>query len=227
MAGNWKLSPSDFAFLWEECRRCFYLKVVCRFERPRSAMPAIFVKIDSMMKTYFAGKTTSEIAPALPPGTVVFGEKWVESAPISVPGRTSTCFIRGKFDTVVSFEDGSYGVIDFKTSAMRSQQAGRYSRQLHSYAYALEHPAPGKLHLTPVSKLGLLCVEPVEMLRLPEGDYGYKAEPTRIDCPRDDDAFLAFMGEVLDVLDGPEPPEAGSACKWCQYRDAARLSPMF
>jgi hypothetical protein len=49
---NWKLSPSDFAFLWEECQRCFYLKVVRQFYRPWSPMPKIFTKIDGIMKRY-------------------------------------------------------------------------------------------------------------------------------------------------------------------------------
>ena len=216
-AGNWRLSPSDFAFLWEECRRCFYLKVVNGVSRP-GTMPGIFSKIDSIMKRYFAGKTTTEIAPGLPPGTVAFGEKLVESEPISLPGHQTTCFIRGKFDTAVRFDDGSYGIIDFKTSATRSQHVHRYSRQLHSYAYALENPAPGKLSLAPVSKMGLLCVEPVEMLTFGEGSYAYRSEPTWIECHRDDEAFKAFLWDVLTILDRPEPPESSSGCTWCQYR---------
>jgi len=46
---EYKLSPSDFAFLWEECKRCFYLKVVRGFARPRMAFPQIFNAIDSAM----------------------------------------------------------------------------------------------------------------------------------------------------------------------------------
>lgn len=219
---NWKLSPSDFAFLWEECKRCFYLKVARQFDRPKTQMPKIFIKIDSMMKQYFAGKSTAEIAPALPSGVVEFGEHWVESRPIVLPNHTSTCFIRGKFDTVVKFEDGSYGVIDFKTSESKSEHAPLYSRQLHAYAYALENAAPGKLNLSPVSKLGLLCVEPVQMLNFGEDAYAYKAEPAWIECPRDDEAFMVFLAEVLDVLDHPEPPKRSAMCPWCQYRYIAR-----
>jgi ATP-dependent exoDNAse (exonuclease V) beta subunit len=48
-----------------------------------------------------------------------FREKWVESQPISLPGHLSTSYIKGKFDTVVRFEDGSYGVVDFKTSTSK------------------------------------------------------------------------------------------------------------
>lgn len=222
MASNWKLSPSDFAFLWRECRRCFYLKVVHGFNRPMSPMPAVFNKIDSIMKRYFAGKPTSEIAPELPAGTVAFGEKQVESAPIHSMGSKSTCFIRGRFDCVVRFDDGSYGVIDFKTTSATSRHLSVYKWQLHSYAYALENPAPAKLNLAPVSRLGLLCVEPVDMLGLGEGGFAYKARPAWIDCPRNDEAFMEFIGEVLDVLDRSEPPQGSPTCGWCQYRDEAR-----
>ena len=45
---NWKLSPSDFAFLWEECKRCFYLKVARGFYRPRTPFPGIFSVIDQV-----------------------------------------------------------------------------------------------------------------------------------------------------------------------------------
>ncbi len=220
MADNWKLSPSDFAFLWEECRRCFYLKVVHGLRRPGS-MPSIFSKIDSIMKRYFAGLTTHQISRELPPGIVAYGEKWVESEPIALPGHESTCYVRGKFDTVVRFDDDSYGVIDFKTSAIKGHQAGLYSRQLHSYAYALENPAPGKLNLAPVSKLGLLCVEPVEMLDFGEDAFAYKAEPTWIECDRDDEAFLAFLDDVLGVLESPRLPKGSPTCRWCLYRRGA------
>ena len=50
---NWILNPSDFAFLWEECKRCFYLKIVSGFRRPGGPMPKIFNIIDEQMKTHF------------------------------------------------------------------------------------------------------------------------------------------------------------------------------
>ena len=117
---NWKLSPSDFAFLWEECKRCFYLKVARGFFRPRTPFPGIFSVIDQLMNEYFNGRPNAEISETLPPGVVKYGESWVESRALAVPGRESTCFIRGRFDSVLEFEDGSYGIIDFKTTSTQS-----------------------------------------------------------------------------------------------------------
>ena len=219
---NWKLSPSDFAFLWQECKRCFYLKVVRGFPRPSSPMPAIFRKIDLIMRRFFANKPTAQVSSALPPGVIDTGERRLVSNPISVPGRSSTCFIQGSPDAVVSFEDRSYGVLDFKTSEAKGEHVSLYSRQLHAYAYALENAAPGRLSLSPVSKLGLLCVEPKDMVRSEDGSYSYLAAPVWLECPRGDGAFLGFLAEVMEVLDRPEPPPAADNCLWCRYREAAR-----
>ena len=221
MGNNWRLSPSDFAFMWEECSRCYYLKIVHRVGQP-GGMPGIFSKIDSMMKRYFANRRTEDFAPELPGGSVVLGERMVESAPIALPGRSSTCSLRGKFDAVLGFDDGSYGVVDFKTTAIKPERARTYFRQLHSYAYALENPAAGKLGISPVTRLGLLCIEPLEMLSYRDGDYAYRAHPTWVECPRDDGPFLRFLGRVVDVLDQPDPPDSRPGCKWCEYRDAVR-----
>lgn len=76
---NWKLSPSDFAFLWEECKRYFYLKVVNGYVRPRTIMPKIFTVIDNEMKNFFSGKQLENIVSGFPSGVVEHGEKRVWS----------------------------------------------------------------------------------------------------------------------------------------------------
>ena len=167
---NWKLSPSDFAFLWEECRRCFYLKVVSDFKRPSTPMPKIFTTIDQLMKQRFAGRRTEEVVSGLPGGVFEYSEHWVESRAVAIPGNTSSCFIRGKFDTVARFADGGFGVGDFKTSARNSEHIPLYARQLHAYACALEQAAPGRLALSPVRCLGLLVYEPSVFEHQPGGN---------------------------------------------------------
>jgi hypothetical protein len=60
----------------------------------------------------------------------------------------------------VQFEDGSYGLVDYKTSDARDEHAAFYSRQLSAYAYSLEHPASGALSFAPVKRLGLFIITP-------------------------------------------------------------------
>lgn len=219
-----KLSPSDLTFLWDECPRCFYLKVVKGFNRPPTAFPKIFGTIDLLMKRLFEGKTTQEIAPELPPGVVRFGEKWVESEPIRFKEKDQAVYFRGKFDSVVAFDDGSYGVVDFKTTEPSRKHIPFYSRQLHAYAYALEHPGPGKLKLAPVTRLGLLCVEPIDIARDEHKHISYIGDVTWLEIPKDEAGFLDFLTSVKAVLELPEPPEPAEGCVFCQYRAAARES---
>lgn len=216
----WKLSPSDLTFLWDECPRCFYLKVARGFNRPSAPFPSIFNRIDRLMKDFYMGKPTSELAQELPEGVVRFSGKWVSSQPISLPGHRATAFIRGIFDTVVAFSDGSFGVIDFKTTQPRTEHVDFYSRQLHAYAYALEHPQPGKFSLTPVTRLGLLCVEPVLMDSHPTGQVAYLGEVSWLEIPKDEGAFLGFLDQVLTLLQEPSPPASSPDCAYCSYREA-------
>ncbi len=150
-----KLSPSDLTFLWDECPRCFYLKYLHGINRPAAPFPSVFGAIDRLMKAHFAGHPASEIDPSLPPGMISVSEKWIESLPVSLPGHSLSCFLRGKIDASIDFDDGSHAIVDFKTSEPKPAQIPFYSRQLHAYAYALEHPAPGKLESQPHLQDGL------------------------------------------------------------------------
>ena len=137
----YKLSPSDLTFLWDGCKHCFYLKVKHNIVY-RGGFPSIFGKMANLTSYFYQDKLTFEIAPDLPPGRVKFREKWVKSAPISIPGSNSQCFIRGRLDAVIEFDDGSYGVVDYKTSDAKDEHANFYSQQLSAYASRLKIPPP-------------------------------------------------------------------------------------
>jgi hypothetical protein len=185
-------------------------------------MPKIFTQIDSAMKTFYSQKRTEDIAKGMPPGVVAYGEKWVESQPISLPGFSGTCFIKGKFDTVVRFDDGTFGVIDFKTSQRKSEHIPLYSRQLHAYAHALEHPAAGGFAANPVTQLGLLVFEPSQYTQGRTGKVGFAGEISWVPVPRDDAKFMRFLSQVMTILESPEPPPANPDCEWCRYRQNSR-----
>ena len=84
----------------------------------------------------------------------------VKSLPISFPDTLSQCIIKGRFDAIIAFDDGSYGIIDYKTSDASEEKAAFYSSQLSAYAYALENPAPGALSVSPITRLGLFIITP-------------------------------------------------------------------
>ncbi len=220
---NYKLSPSDLTFLYEGCKRCFYQKVVNNIAQPSIPLPSIFSKIAGLLKDHYDGKPTSELHADLPPGKVSLSEKYVRSEAIQLPNHNATCYINGRFDIVLSFDDGSYGVIDFKTSNPSKDSANMYSRQLHAYAYALEHPAPGKLSLSPVSKLGLLYFYPDNISQTSIDRLNYGAEVVWIEIEKDEEGFLRFIDGVLDVLEAPQAPEPSSTCQWCHYSNQLNI----
>jgi hypothetical protein len=217
-ARTFRISPSDLVFLWEECRRCFYLKAAKDFRQPRSPVAKIFIIIDSKMKEYYSTKRTETIAEGIPPGEIEYSEKWVESVALSVPGHESRFSIKGKFDTAFHFDDQTYGIVDFKTSDRNEEHIPLYSRQLHAYALAVENPAPGQLELKPISKLGLLVFSPQIYTQGKTGMVGLAGHISWIEIARRDGQFFAFLSKVMEVLELPEPPEPSEGCRWCQYR---------
>src|SRR5271157_1687692 len=213
----YKISPSDLTFSWDGCKYCFYLKVKHNIAL-RGIFPGIFTKMGNLTSEFYLGQPTSAISPSLPSGVVKLREKFVKSTPISVLGSKSQCYINGRFDAMIEFDDGSYGIIDYKTSEAKDEQAAFYSRQLSAYAYALEHPAPNALGLSPISRLGLFILTPDRYERTASNAMVFVNKATWMDVPRDDKAFLALLGEVVAVLDAPTPPKSSEECDVCNYR---------
>ncbi|KAI0563895.1 Exonuclease phage-type/RecB [Gracilaria domingensis] len=189
------------------------------------------------MKRHMSGLRTDELFPEMRPGTILCedDDPWIESLPITPTGRKHGVYIRGKIDALVRFDDGSYGVIDFKTSSVAKTSA-TYSRQLHAYAAALENPSRNsQLEKASVSELGLMVYTPSDFHTPLDKKGKIQAAMTggmqyiRID--RDNPGFLKFLGEVLDVLDMPEapPPQLAngrnfSNCSYCNYLHHAHKS---
>lgn len=210
-------------FFWDECPRCFYLQVVKGITRPPAAFPKIFSRIDSLMKRLFADQPASKVSPDLPPGKITLQGKWVTSETIAFPGIEAACYIKGAFDSVISFDDGAYAVVDFKTSQPSPAHIGFYGRQLHAYAYALEHPAPKALGLHPVERLGLLYLDPVDIDHSPDHHrIVYGGEVSWVEIPLQMEKFKDFMMRVLSLLSMEEPPPPAENCGFCVYREESR-----
>jgi hypothetical protein len=224
MSENWKLSPSDLTFLWDECKRCFYLKIRHNFKRPAAPFPKIFGTIDLLMKDTYRDEPTKRLSSDLPEGKIIMTGHWVTSAPYQHEKHANTCYILGIFDTLVQFNDHTFGIIDFKTTKPSSSQIPFYSRQLHAYAYALENPAPGKLHFQPIERLGLFCFDPSSMHENPPSILNLSGPATWVECPLNKDGFKNFMEEVLTLLEKPEPPDANPDCTFCSYRESAKVT---
>jgi hypothetical protein len=222
-----RLSPSDFAFLWQQCKRCFYLKVVHGLRPPSMPMAGIFKKLEGLQMGAYEGKRTTDLLPSLPPGTFCCGERVVESEPVAAGAHH--WYVYGKTDTLLRFDDGTWGILDFKTTTIAPEKAATYGRQLHAYLHAFHQPAARPQAAReeiarldgPVSRLGLLCFEPQELSLDRPGRQCYTGDVQWIEIPRDPAAFLAFVDEVMKLLAGPVPPPAPT-CDWCAYSQTVR-----
>jgi hypothetical protein len=213
----YKISPSDLTFGWDGCHYCFYMKLKHGIAL-KGPFPGMFGRMANMTSGYYLGKSTADISPTLPPGRVALQERWVQSEPISLPGAASKCYIKGRFDAVIEFDDHTYGIIDYKTSEASDEQTSFYSRQLSAYAYALEHPAPRALSLAPITRMGLFVVTPDRFEATARNEKVFVNKTVWTDVRRDDEAFMSLLGEVVTLLDEPEPPESDPECGTCDYR---------
>ena len=206
----YKLSPSDFAYLYQDCKRCYCLKIKHNIYQPSMPMPGIFGAINTRLQGALVGTDLRTLAPHLPEGKVVNQEGFVESKP--VPG--TKIYLKGKYDLLVKRPDGTYVLVDFKLSQPHEDKIEKYKTQLFAYKYMLEHPIRGKA--VPVTQMGLIIMYP-DKVKFIMGEAQLTFPPNWLEIPMDESGFIKFIQEVDELLAGPLPPETPT-CKWCQYR---------
>ena len=206
----YKLSPSDFAYLYEECKLCYWLKVKKGIYQPSMPMPGVFSAINTRIQSTFLKKNLQTLSKSLPEGKVEIQEGWVESIP--VPG--TNVYFKGKYDLLAKQEDGGYVLVDLKISQPGEDKIERYKTQLAAYKFALENPKVGRA--IPIQKMGLLVVYP-EGVSFKNGKAYLEFPPKWFEVPYDGKGFFNFIKEIDTLLSGPTPAES-KTCKWCLYR---------
>lgn len=73
----YKLSPSDFAYLYEECKLCYYLKAKHGIYQPSMPMPGVFSAINTRLQSTLIGK---DLSVSFKEGEALlhFPPKWLE-----------------------------------------------------------------------------------------------------------------------------------------------------
>ena len=222
-----KLSPSSLTFLHDECSACFWHHYNGR-PRPATAFPKVFGALDNAQKDFFVGHSTKDIKKSLPAGVIERGKR-VRSEAIALPGTAYRVQFGGETDTILKFSRAGYGVCDFKTSSPGEGASELYGRQLHAYAIALERPAGDALPLAPVSRLGLICFPPDDMIELPTRAttratkpaalkrYAYRTSAVWVEVERNDEAFLNFVANAVKLITRPTMPRSAPNCGWCRW----------
>ncbi len=206
----YKVSPSDFAYLYEECKHCYYQKVKngISYSGP---FPAMFGRINNLLQTSIMGMNLKDIIPDLPSGIITIQEGYMRS--VVVPG--TKVYLSGRFDILTKLDDVTFAIIDFKiTTPDEEKVLKKYSSQLHAYKFALENPETG----TPIkiTKMGVITINPDKM-DLINGKVVFTTTPTWHHIEEDMEDFKMLMRGISDVLEGPLP-ETSETCALCVYR---------
>ncbi len=211
------ISPSDLTFSWDGCHRCLWLNYNHQVKAPMF-MPLVG-DLAAMQEASYVGKSSADMHPALPEGKVWKLADWVQSTNIIVDGVDSGFAIRGKYDLVMEFPDGTYGIIDCKFQARDSDKSKFYSPQLEAYAFALENPA--KNAPITISHMGLLVWSPVKVRGNSAGNFGMELSCSWYPAPRNPESLQERLAEFIKVVKGDVPP-AKDNCELCRYVSARR-----
>ena len=210
-SNKYKLSPSDFAYLWNDCKHCYYQKIKNGVNYS-GAFPSMFGRINSLLQKSILGRNLQEIHPSLPSGIIEIEEGFMRSLPIL---GSENCFISGRFDILVRLDDGTFAIIDFKITTPDEDKIQKYASQLHAYKYALENPDNGNEPLK-ISTMGVVSINPASM-ELTNGIIHFTTIPTWHPVKEDRASFLALIKEISELLEG-ELPSPTTTCSLCSYR---------
>ena len=111
------LAPSELDYKAKKCQRCFYLEKSKKIST-KAFPPPVFSRFDVVQQAYYKDKNTCDLTKELPPGRILSKEE--------LPGRVVSETLKdnkgrnfilgGRPDIVIKFDQGGYGIIDFKTT---------------------------------------------------------------------------------------------------------------
>jgi len=210
-----KLSPSDFAYLYEECKLCYYLKIKHGIYQPSMPMPGVFSAMNTRLQGSVVGHNLQTLSQDLPDGVVVNQEGWVDS--VIVPD--TSVYIKGKYDLLVENPDKTFTLVDLKISSPGDDKIEKYKTQLNAYKFALENPKSGSP--IKITKLALLIFYPDEVIYKDNNTF-VSFPPKWLNVPLETEGFVSFIKGIDKLLSGPAPEE-GKSCKWCKYRHIGEI----
>ena len=208
------ISPSDLTFLWNECKKCLWLKYNHKISSP-GFMPLVG-PMSAFQEGLYREKETSYLSKDLKPGKVTDWGQKVVSKPIVIDGIETNWRIEGKYDLLITFDDETVGIIDCKvtSSEMNEDKVSHYRPQLEAYAYAIEN----SVNTTPrkVSETGLMMWRVDGAVEKENQTFGFSTNHSYLSAGRKPESFLELVKEVIDCIEG-NMPESGDDCKNCKY----------
>ena len=143
------ISPSALSY---KCDHCAYLKH--HFDLENRGVPVgVTQTLDKKQKEFFETHGTKAINKELPDGKIIDPGNTTFSSIIFKDLKNREFRIRGKCDGIIRFNDGSHGIIDYKTSKFKknhskdygfknedlAKKIKEYTPQLHAYSMLYEN----------------------------------------------------------------------------------------
>ncbi len=211
------IAPSDLTFGFSNCKRCIWIKYWFSFELKKDF--PLLGTLSNAQEEHFRRAPMPSIDPSLAPGTIKQWGQWLKSKNITINGVETPWKLRGIYDLLGHYEDGSVGIIDCKVSDSERDSGDFYSPQLEAYAFMLENPLSGKAFS--VKTMGLLVwnlggVAQTRPNEFVTHDMGFGVHQKYVPVERNPNALLKLLEEFIAVIDG-DLPDPGSQCHACNY----------
>tara|TARA_Y100000590_G_scaffold222334_1_gene251640 strand:- start:320 stop:982 length:663 start_codon:yes stop_codon:yes gene_type:complete len=208
-------SPSEFAFGFENCQRCYYDKKVHGIEI-KVPFPGIFSKLDSLQKNYYHSKSSKLISQDLEEGEIVANYNKMLYSGILYDNKKRPFTMSGKIDGYIKHKN-SFTLIDFKTTSISERKIDTYTTQLQSYALMMQKPRKDSLKLDPIRKLGIFCFDPSSISATNGKDCSINMKTQWFEIRRDDGNLIKYITRILEVLNSKEAPKRNPNCGICNF----------
>ena len=214
MSKPYLFSPSEFAFGYSGCKRCYYdLKV--NDIRISFGFPTIFSKIDSIQKKFYHNKSSKFLnSSKVPEGIIKTDYAKLHKSEVLYDHKDRAFQLRGKIDAYIDHKD-FFSIIDFKVTNINEKKSLTYMTQLNSYAIMFEKPDQNCLKLDPVKNLGIFCFEPENLIL--KNTPALEMSTQYFEIKRNDDLYLKFITDVIDFLEG-DIPGLNNECSLCNLK---------
>ena len=214
MTKIFNFSPSEFAFGYERCKRCYYDQKVNNI-KVSLPFPPVFSKLDVLQKNFYHDKSSDLLGGKIAPGVIKTDYSKTQKSKILEDNKGRKFQLKGRIDAYVKHKD-NFSIIDFKVTDIDEKKIDTYATQLLAYAIMFDQPDVGFLKLNPIKDLGIFCFEPdtiVDHQNVPN----FKMKTQFYLIERDDKKMFEFITMIIDMLEGKNPTSK-EKCSICKVR---------
>ena len=216
------LAPSELDYKPKKCPRCFYLEKNKKIST-KAFPPPVFSRFDVVQQAYYKDKNTSDLTKDLPQGRIMNKDE--------LPGRVisetlkdnkgRSFILGGRPDIVIKFDQGGYGIIDFKTTKISEDKSENYKHQLEAYAQIFSKPGSTKSKktpfLNPITHMGILQFDPSNIQSHNENKCDMRMNISFSPLKRDEEEFFKNITQIIDIISQSEIPDFTEDCNDCLF----------